>query len=157
MNQSKINLIQQAMNNVSGVYKITIGDGFYIGASDLIINRYGSHISLLKSNKHYNKLMQAAYNKFGHESMSMEIIEQTANMDEREKHYIKLLNPTFNIRRSTSIPNCRIRNIRLKNREKIKADYSKLILKGCAVTDALDEISLKYHICISTVRNYLKK
>lgn len=46
------------------IYKITIGDNFYIGQSIQFDKRINHHKWLLKRNKHSNEYMQRAYNKY---------------------------------------------------------------------------------------------
>ena len=54
------------------IYKVTIGDNFYIGQSINFKERMLHHKWLLKSNKHSNDYMQKAYNK--HKEFNSEII-----------------------------------------------------------------------------------
>lgn len=54
------------------IYKITIGDNFYIGQSIQFNKRMSYHKWLLNSNKHSNEYMQKAYNK--HKEFKSEIL-----------------------------------------------------------------------------------
>lgn len=60
-----------------GIYKITnnINGKYYIGSSTRIERRIQEHKSGLSQNKHYNKHLQAAYNKYGAINFSFEIID----------------------------------------------------------------------------------
>ena len=49
---------------VCGLYKITIADKFYYGSSNNLYNRYYQHIPELRHNKHKNKYLQSAFNKY---------------------------------------------------------------------------------------------
>lgn len=66
------------MNKISGVYKITnnINEKIYIGSSEDIEKRWYHHKSCLNKGIHINKHLQAAWNKYGEESFSFEIIEK---------------------------------------------------------------------------------
>lgn len=62
------------MNNLSGVYKITIGDNLvYIGSAVNLFSRESAHRTKLVKLKHGNPYMQHAWNKYG--VMSFEVIE----------------------------------------------------------------------------------
>lgn len=60
-----------------GVYRITsITDGkFYIGSSTHLENRFNSHKYYLRRNKHQNKHLQAAWNKYSESNFIFEIID----------------------------------------------------------------------------------
>lgn len=61
-----------------GVYKIeNLKNGkLYIGSTIMtFIKRLSHHISLLRANKHKNKHLQNAWNKYGEESFKFEIVE----------------------------------------------------------------------------------
>lgn len=47
----------------SGIYKITIGEKFYIGSSSKLKNRRATHLRSLKKGEHRNRFMQRAYDK----------------------------------------------------------------------------------------------
>lgn len=80
---------------ISGVYKITniINKKFYIGSSNNIKQRWREHRSDLRRNKHHNKHLQSAWNKYGEESFVFDIIEQCENYREREQFWIDTLQP----------------------------------------------------------------
>lgn len=80
------------MNNVPGVYRITCyGDSkVYIGSTKALVNRLQQHRWHLKNNRHHNPILQNAYNKYGPESFSYEVIERCREDEliEREQHWI---------------------------------------------------------------------
>lgn len=85
----------------SGVYKIGfIGSkNFYIGSSTISIRiRFSRHFSDLKSQKHYNKILQKAYNKY-QGLITLEILEVCSSEEclSKEQYYIDLYNPVYNI------------------------------------------------------------
>ena len=62
---------------ICGVYKITnsVNNKYYIGSSCDIKNRIRKHFELLKRNKHHSVYLQNAYNKYGRNSFTYEILE----------------------------------------------------------------------------------
>lgn len=60
----------------SGVYQITFknSDKRYIGSAIKLSNRKKSHISQLRNNKHPNKHLQNAFNKYGEENYIFKIL-----------------------------------------------------------------------------------
>lgn len=83
-----------------GIYKIycTINKKSYIGSSNNVRKRMKEHYNNLNKNKHYNKNLQKAYNKYGSESFLFEILEicTEENRFIREQHYIDLTDKLFN-------------------------------------------------------------
>ena len=59
-----------------GIYKISniINNKVYIGQSIDIQRRFSEHMRELNNNCHYNKHLQASYNKYGREAFSCEIL-----------------------------------------------------------------------------------
>lgn len=62
----------------------------YVGSSQNIYERYWRHLSDLKRNKHVNKRLQLAFNKYGEDAFKLGILELPgkAFVKEREQHYI---------------------------------------------------------------------
>ena len=78
-----------------GIYCITntVNNKIYIGSSVFIQSRKLYHFNSLKNNKHVNKYLQSAYDKYGLESFKFEIIEIINNESELrqiEDDYIKI-------------------------------------------------------------------
>lgn len=86
-----------AKQKICGVYKITNDkDGkFYIGSSKDIEQRWYEHKYELKNHKHGNKYLQNAWDKYGEDSFSFEVVEECDQkiQFEREQHYLNILNP----------------------------------------------------------------
>lgn len=88
-----------------GIYKIVnvINGKIYIGSASSkggLIKRWNEHKSSLKRNKHSNKHLQSAWNKYGEGSFIFEIIEIVENVEiilEREQFYLDTLLPEYNI------------------------------------------------------------
>lgn len=79
-----------------GVYKILniVNKKFYIGSSSNFQRRKSSHFSSLSKNKHPNKHLQAAYNKYGENNFVFIIIEHVDDrsiLTEREQYWIDKL------------------------------------------------------------------
>ena len=85
--------------NVCGIYKIVCNNAkFYIGSSKNIQQRFYKHRRELRKGVHKNEHLQYAYNKYGEECFTFEVIE-LCDIDKQysqEQHYINLLQPTYN-------------------------------------------------------------
>lgn len=84
-------------NYMSGIYKITntCNGKFYIGSSVNFTIRKSEHFRDLRNNKHPNRHLQKAFNKYGEESFKFEVIEYVEdknNLLEREQYWIDRLN-----------------------------------------------------------------
>lgn len=91
----------------SGIYKIIniIDKKVYIGQSIHLSKRKKEHFKDLELNKHANRHLQYAFNKYGKENFLFEILErcEESELDDREIYYINLYNSTncicgYNIR-----------------------------------------------------------
>lgn len=83
-----------------GVYKITINNKIYIGSSINLYDRYTLHTSQLRDNKHGNKYLQRAYNKY--KILKFEILEiydeiERPELIKEELRYMLLLKPQYNL------------------------------------------------------------
>lgn len=79
-----------------GIYKITIGDDFYIGSSKDIDQRWKAHTIACNSNR-CNRKIAKAFQK--NPNLRFEIIEECSKKEriKREQHYIDALKPTLNV------------------------------------------------------------
>lgn len=75
---------------MKGIYKITnlINQKVYIGQSDRLNDREREHFYRLNRNEHHNEHLQRAFNKYGKDNFIFECVEQTADLDNREIHWI---------------------------------------------------------------------
>lgn len=111
-----------------GIYKIVnIQNNFlYIGSAININRRWNYHKSYLKRNKHFNKKLQNAWNKYGEENFQFEIVEECEKekLIEREQYWIDFTKSCgkkgYNLR-----PNAKS-NLGLKCKEKNRIYFSKL-------------------------------
>jgi group I intron endonuclease len=91
---------------LAGIYLIrceTTGET-YIGSSGSIFTRWGQHTHQLQENKHVNRYLQAAWNKYGATDFVFSILELVPSEAERfiiEKSYIAALKPSMNIMTNT--------------------------------------------------------
>lgn len=80
---------------ICGIYKITniLNNKCYIGQSIDCIYRLIKHKSKLNVNKHYNLYLQRAYNKYGKDNFTFEIIFlcNIQDLDGHEQHFINHL------------------------------------------------------------------
>lgn len=84
-----------AILEVSGIYKIeNVERGIvYIGQSKDVFARFNSHKSELRKNRHHNRHLQAAWNKYGEDAFKFSLVEEcsTELLDEREVYWISTL------------------------------------------------------------------
>lgn len=84
-----------------GIYIITntVNDKVYIGQvgkgkNKTFMKRFDEHIWALNNNRHCNKHLQRAWNKYGEDSFTFDILEECSKdkLDEREKYWIDYYN-----------------------------------------------------------------
>ena len=82
----------------SGVYKITniITGEFYIGSSKNIKHRWANHKSPSRWKQHPNSKLYKDMASYGLDNFIFEILEETADLKEREQHWIEQLKPSYN-------------------------------------------------------------
>lgn len=82
---------------MKAIYSITnlINGKIYIGQSGDLDTRWFQHKNQLQQNKHTNKHLQSAWNKYKEENFNFNIIKKCSdedNLNELEKYYIKIHN-----------------------------------------------------------------
>jgi hypothetical protein len=85
-----------AYKKILGIYRILnlINNKSYVGSAISYKQRISGHKTLLKKNKHFNKHLQASYNKYGIGNFKFELLEVVKNpqlLEKREKFNIKKL------------------------------------------------------------------
>lgn len=79
---------------MTGIYKITclVNNKSYIGQSVSIKRRWATHQRELAAGVHHNEYLQRAYNKYGKNSFTYEILElcPKEKLNEREQFYIRI-------------------------------------------------------------------
>jgi len=90
--------LHKDLNQKCGIYKLTCNEHSYIGSSINIYYRLKRHISDLLKNKHANKYMQNAFNKYGKDSFMFEVIEECSRdvLIKTESYYIESMSPDLN-------------------------------------------------------------
>lgn len=83
---------------MQGVYKITntVNGKFYVGSAINIKRRWTVHRYKLRHNKHDNKHLQSAWNKYGESAFEFSIIELCEDSLQKEQHYLDALKPEYN-------------------------------------------------------------
>jgi len=85
----------------AGVYQITntANGNRYIGSSVNIRTRWKWHMRSLRKQTHYNYHLQNAWNKYGEDSFTFEVLEycEKERLIEREQFYIDNEKPSYNI------------------------------------------------------------
>ena len=86
------------MDKISGVYKITnkITGDFYIGSSANIMIRWANHKCVSYWRAQPNSKLYKDMAEFGLDNFKFEVIEETADLKEREQYYIEQLKPSYN-------------------------------------------------------------
>lgn len=120
-----------------GIYKIinVKNKKFYIGSSINIEKRKYHHINSLRKDKHFNRHLQRAFNKYGEEWFEFSIIEKEVELDkltEREQYYIDTLKPEYNQRKTAEIRGLVIipKHLRIKRSKEChfrKLDHKQII------------------------------
>lgn len=79
--------LETELKKSPGIYKIscTQTDKVYIGESFNVSNRISKHFTLLRKNTHNNQILQNIYNKYGEETIVVEIIEWIQNTKDRKE------------------------------------------------------------------------
>ena len=87
-------------NKISGVYKITnnITGDFYIGSSKNIKNRWNIHKAPYTIKRYPNVKLYKAMTQYGRDNFTVDVIEETDNLREREQYWIEYLKPAYNDR-----------------------------------------------------------
>lgn len=84
----------------SGIYKIeNVANGkVYIGSSNNIERRWQKHKALLRHNKHQNRHLQNAWNKYGEDRFIFSIVElcPVDSLLNKEQYFIDVLSPEYN-------------------------------------------------------------
>ena len=86
-------MIHKNLPKSSGIYQIlnTTTEKCYIGRSFNIRERIRNHFKALSDNKHYNKILQGSYNRYGITSFRIVILEYVVDKYEilanREQYY----------------------------------------------------------------------
>jgi hypothetical protein len=79
------------MGHIYKIFEKDTNEILYIGQTrQTLAKRYSSH----KTDK--NGVLYQCFQKFGHVNLLIESLEETENLNEREKYYIKNLNPIYN-------------------------------------------------------------
>lgn len=125
-------------SNISGIYKITniVNNKFYIGSTYCFLSRKNHHFNSLLHNKHVNKYLQNAYNKYGVNNFKFEILAKCPKeyLLKLEQWFIDTQKPNYNFQK-TAGSNLGIKfseehkqKIGLKNKNKIRSSELKLRL-----------------------------
>ena len=89
----------------SGVYKITniITGEFYIGSSKDIKQRWADHKRLSRWKRQPNSKLYKDMASYGKDKFIFEVIEETADLKEREQYWIEYLKPAYNDRHAKGL------------------------------------------------------
>lgn len=110
---------------LSGIYfiKNIITNKLYIGSSSNIVKRWDIHIKELDRNRHHNKYLQRAWNKYSDENFVFGVLEICSIniLLDREQYYLDTYKNLYNINPNASKPPSAIgRKVEQKTREKLR-------------------------------------
>jgi group I intron endonuclease len=138
----------------TGVYKIEINDKCYVGSTiQSFKTRWNNHLTGLRRNKHHNKHMQNAFNKYGEDALKftiLEIVEKLEDVLTAEQKYIDELKPEYNA--SPTAGN----NYGLKHTETTRQKISKAH-KGKIVSDETREKMSEAHAASPELSEKMRK
>ena len=104
---------------IAGVYKITntITGEFYIGSSKDIKLRWADHKCVSHWRAQPNSKLYKDMTEFGLDNFKFEVLEETADLKEREQYWIEQLKPTYN--------SIRAKGLDIERRKKTTRRYKK--------------------------------
>lgn len=97
--------LQPAKNFASGIYAISINDKWYVGSAINLKSRKKKHKKLLNTNRHPNKHLQSAYNKYCEFKFSILEYCEPEKLLDKEKEWIDWTNATTKGYNKRAIPN----------------------------------------------------
>src|SRR6478736_7550013 len=78
----------RAVQHQSGIYRLTIGDSYYIGSAKYLRKREREHLKALENGSHANDRLQKCWNKYGsHRWDILELCDELILL-EREQHFL---------------------------------------------------------------------
>ena len=104
---------------IAGIYKVTnnITGDFYIGSSQNIKQRWYQHKNPAFWKQHLNIKLYKDMAQYGRDNFTIDVIEETADLKEREQYWVDHLKPSYNVRRANG-----------QNTERYKQRYNRLCL-----------------------------
>jgi hypothetical protein len=155
--------------NCCGVYKIinTINENYYIGSSHNIKTRIRKHFELLKRNKHHSIHLQNAYNKYGENVFTVEVLETCDKkniLSVEQKHLDTIFNwkKTYNMSKRASGNNYNLSQhphqieIRKKLSLSIKGKHTKPFTINNIRYETLQDAAKIFNVDIKTISNRIK-
>ena len=87
---------------IAGIYKVTnnITGDFYIGSSQNIKQRWHQHKNPAFWKQHPNIKLYKDMAQYGRDNFTIDVIEETADLKEREQYWVDQLKPSYNVRRA---------------------------------------------------------
>src|SRR5271157_2975818 len=112
LNKGGLDMTSDTIPNTSGIYKITCTatKRIYIGSSSNLRYRKRQHFHSLRDNKHHNPSLQNAWNKYGDQAFTFEVLELVLPefLTAREQYWLNSLKPFrhkgFNIAHDATAP-----------------------------------------------------
>lgn len=73
----------------AGIYKISIGEYYYIGKSIDTFSRWSSHYTLLKQGSHHSPELQCKFNELGVVGLTFSILEYVSLTEYKKENQMK--------------------------------------------------------------------
>ena len=88
------------LQNLCGIYRLSVAEHSYIGSSKSLYARLAEHRTDLLRNRHANSFLQRVVNKYGLDSVIIDIIElcRTDERTKREKYWIDYFHSDMNFK-----------------------------------------------------------
>ena len=128
------------MDKISGIYKITntITGDFYIGSSKDIKYRWTTHKCPSVHKQRPNSKLYKDMSSYGLDNFTIEVIEETTDLHNREQYYIECLKPSYNNYRAKGIDIKRKKETtRRYKKEQYKVNRNELLTKSKAYLSRL--------------------
>lgn len=147
---------------MKGIYKITIGPKFYYGQSVHLPRRRREHLLSLENNKHSNRYMQYAWDKYKDFIFEIiEIVDDASLLNEREQHYIDLFYSNDNCMNLARFAESPTRGCKMSDESKAKMSTAKCKSVQVTYSDgsievfvSVKEVALKFSVSTSTIESY---
>jgi group I intron endonuclease len=113
-------------NHLSCIYEIRnlVNNKIYIGSTNNLMYRQNYHLSHLRSNTHYNPLLQGAWNKYGEDNFQIDvlmIVDDQRWLFVAEQAFLDEWKPEYNISKNAQVPTKRGDTLSKEHIEKIRS------------------------------------
>ena len=140
-------------SGIYGMYFEGLEDQFYIGKASSLSNRYSSHLSKLKYEKHPNYLLQKYYNLYGNPFIQVLETCSIYDLTDREVHWITEFNSFNSGLNLTPGGEGAATGEDHPNSLYLASTYASILLELAHTTKTAKEISIELGVSINVVRD----